>query len=126
MNVQQALSARVLEATASGVTVAWALSPRNAPSPRVVLWLVAGTFDVALDGPTGLRTASVQVDCWGTSYKEAENLAAAVLGVLNGWASQGDKVHGVFAVSRRDSEPRSDIADREFRVQLDFDVVFWV
>lgn len=126
MDLERALLAQVEASVASGVPVAWAIAPRDAALPRVVLWKVAGSFETAVDGVTGMRTATIQVDCWGNSYGQAKSLADSVLAGLSGWTSKSDKVHAVIPVGDQDEQPGRDIAEISFRRSLDFEVTFWV
>lgn len=124
--MRRALQDRILAGVATGVSVAWNISPRDEAPPRVVLWQIGGTRETAVDGVTGMRTALVQVDCWGGSYAEAVGLADDVSGQLDGWISAGDKIHAVLPENDVDRDPTTDTDDRLFRITLTYTVIYWV
>ena len=126
MAFEKVILARIEAGQASGVPVAWAIAPRNSSLPRVVCWTITGTFDLSIDAPSGLRTATVQVDCWGSSYNEVRVIADAVLASLHGWTDIAQKIHGVFLEGTRDGDLETDIDDRVFRISQDFAGVFFV
>lgn len=119
--------ARVEAGLSSGIPVAWAVAPRDAGLPRVVIWEIGGSVEVAVDGVTGMRISQVQVDCWGRSYKEAQETSDLVFAQLAGWSSRPAKIHAVLPTSLpRDFDPASnDTTELVFRRSLDFEVVHW-
>lgn len=123
--MKQELMARVVAGLPTGTPVAWAVAPRNSSVPRVVLWQIGGTFELAVDGVTGMQTALVQIDCWGRSYAQAVDTGSLVYAQLAGWSSKAAKIHAVLPQSVRDFEPNTDVDELLFRRSLDFDVAFW-
>lgn len=58
--------------------------PEATPLPAVVIMRISGRGDVTMDGPSSFQTARMQFTCYGRSVEQAEQLAAAVRGVLEG------------------------------------------
>lgn len=75
--------------------------PQDPTMPAIMYQYIDGNSDISTDGPTGLATSTVQVDCWGASYSQMDALYEAVRLRLNGYAG-GDEVQGVFLVRKRD------------------------
>lgn len=116
--MKEALKARLIAET--GLPVAWGLSPRGTSEPRITLTTVGGDTDYTHDGPSGLREARVQVDCFGQSYGEAEIAARAVTAALSGWGASGITV--VFKLSERDTVPSAETGI--FRSSADYRVLY--
>jgi hypothetical protein len=89
------------------------------PLPALVLNVVGGAETMTLQGPNGLLSSRMQVDCYAASYAAAKVLSRVVLTVLNGHRGGGFRL--IESVAIRDGrEGGSNEADRPFRVSLDF------
>lgn len=89
----------------AGNRVNWVRTPQEVTAyPRAVLQVISGTVDMTNDGPSGLESARVQIDCYGESYKSAVALSDAILGVLSGYRGviSGVRIHAGFVDSKRD------------------------
>lgn len=53
-------------------------APQNVTRPYITYQRISTERDGSLDGPNGLVSASVQVDCWATTNDAARALADAV------------------------------------------------
>lgn len=66
--------------------------PQGQPTPAIVYNRVSGSADYTLQGPSGLATATMQVDCWAADPDTASTLARLVRAKLDGFA--GDVAFG--------------------------------
>lgn len=121
MAMETELRARLL-GTLDGVPVDWNLSPQGLPPPRLVLWQIGGGADYTLSGPSDLRSARVQVNCYGAEVAAAKGLAAQVMTAISGW--RGGAIKGVFLDNSNDLPPDTSLPSRLFGVALDFIVHF--
>lgn len=95
---------RTLLANAGGVTalvpstsILWA---KREGLPSIALWVVSDVPQApTMKAPTKLNAARVQVDCWAPTADEADDIAEAVLAVVNGF--KGDDLRGVFLLDRQ-------------------------
>lgn len=102
-----------------GNRIDWGDSAQGAPMPRVVLNVIGNAEGLTQQGPDGLFSGRVQVDCYAISYAQAKTLARAVRSRLHGYAGGGFQL--VTGASERDSrESGTNEAERPFRVSLDF------
>ena len=76
--------------------------PDEGEMPAVVFDLVSEDEDEALDGPTGVRRASVTVDCWAEKRVDATALGKVVKDLLSGHAgaAAGLEVQSFFFVTQ--------------------------
>jgi len=103
----------------AGARINFGVHPQGQPFPAIVLNVVSDADDYNLVGPTGLQIARVQVDCYAGAYIDAKRLSRSVRAFLSGY--RGGIFHVVILASARDSrEGGSDVADRPFRVSMDF------
>lgn len=83
MDMQAALRARLLAdasvAALVGTRVSWVERPQGDALPAVTLTTIAGDRDQHLKGFTGMRSTTVQADCWASGYGQARALAEAVI-----------------------------------------------
>lgn len=101
----------------------WGAAPRGAARPGLVLHVVGGRDDYALEGATGHASARIQVDAWADSYSDAKRLSRAVRALLSGFS--GGRIQGAFLAGvREDREGGTNEADRPFRCSLDFTVEY--
>lgn len=95
------------------------LSRAQAGGPAfVVLQQISGSRGHTQDGPDGLLSARVQVDCWAPTAREAEQLARAVLAALDG--HRDGAFAGIFHLSSRDDRADLDDGSEAHRVSMDF------
>lgn len=118
--MEQALLALVDAAIAP--PVAWGAAKRDSVPPYVVLRRVSSGADTLLDGPAGLQEARVQIDCYGTSYREAVETADAIEAAISG--HRGGDIAGVFFESRRDLSVQATLAETGFAHSFDVTVVY--
>ena len=98
--------------------------PKDQPLPSWSYTSVADSADYALAGPVDLGSWNVQVDCYANTREQAVLLAAAIDGVLNGYAGtladpDHTVVQGIFRINKRDF---FDDARRTYRRMLEYQV----
>lgn len=113
-----------------GDRATWAEIPQAQPRPLICLWGITGNPDYTMDGPNGLWSRSVQVDCWAERYAGAKALARAVIAALpaiRGTIGATD-FQGVFVTDERDmpaeGAAEGDTTERQFCVQVDLEIWF--
>ncbi|WP_298494507.1 DUF3168 domain-containing protein [uncultured Maritimibacter sp.] len=90
---------------AAGGRVHWLRQPEGQSGvPFVVLQEISETEPMSLDGPTGLKSARVQLDVWADLLETAAYAADVIEAAINGFAGvQGDtRFHVITKVMRRD------------------------
>jgi len=95
--------------------------PQAPKTPAVVFAVVSADEDVSLDGPTGVRRASLAVDSWAEKRADASALGIAVKRVLSGHsgAAAGFEVQSCFFVTERWAfDPESAL----YRTSQDYEV----
>jgi hypothetical protein len=98
--------------------------PEATPLPALCMTQIAGSGDVTLDGPSGLRTARVQFSCYGHSFGDAQRLAVAVRSVLEGMqALLPDGTDVDVALTVLESNDTFEEAPFTYHAPLDFK--FW-
>lgn len=105
----------------------WVRTPQEETGyPRAVLQVISGDVDVTNDGPSGLESARVQIDCYGETYKSAQALSEAILSVLSGYRGivSGVRIHGGFVDSKRDL-PVADSGDVKRLFRRSADIFIW-
>lgn len=100
------------------VPVDWGITAQGLAPQRVVLYRISGGADYLASGPSGLRTARVQVDCYASGVAAAKILSRSVIAALSGWRS--GNILGVFLDAERDLPPETGLAETLGRVSLDF------
>lgn len=114
-------------AAAVGPRVVWGELPDGDARPIVCLWTTTSYPDVTMDGPNGLDSRRIQIDCWGMTLEQAKALDEAIRIRVAGFRGTvgGTDFKGIFIVNR--SEERSPAigapAQRYFGARLD--VVVW-
>ncbi|MCA2012397.1 DUF3168 domain-containing protein [Cereibacter sphaeroides] len=99
--------------------------PQGRQWPGVILHVVDDAEGLTLEGGDGLSQGRVQVDCYAETFTEAKAVSRAIKALLHGYAGGGFSV--IQHVSTRDGragEAATNVADRPFRVSLDF-LTFW-
>jgi len=106
-----------------GTRINWVRAPQGSISPRIVLYRVSGVRDMHMQGPSGLVSSRVQVDCLGLTYDSAKCVARAVEERLSGFSgTRAIRFDGCFLVNERDDFSDSDTPDKLFRSSLDFTI----
>jgi len=95
--------------------------------PAVTHSISSRSFDHDLSGPSGLSTATWQVDCWSRTELEAASLASLVRQAFDGFGGTIGQVVilGCFLEDESDlpDYPRNGTDTYTFRVNLSFTVV---
>lgn len=106
-----------------GGRIGWGSVSQGSQTPYAVLWKISDTRDTNLNAPTTQRQARVQIDAYGATAKEADDLAEAISAVLHGYS--GGIFQGIFHDNARDGrEGGSNESMRPFFVKSDFMVYF--
>lgn len=120
---------RAILASASGVSnisgnrIGWGSVAQGSALPYVVMWRISNPREVNLKAPSGPYQARVQIDAYGATAKEADDLAEAISAVLHGYS--GGIFQGIFHDNARDGrEGGSNEATRPFYVKQDFMVSY--
>ncbi|MBZ5566573.1 MAG: DUF3168 domain-containing protein [Acidobacteriia bacterium] len=71
--------------------------PQGSDYPTVVIKFVASEFINALEGTNATQMRRVQIDCWGNTPEEVDNLAQAVHNLLDSY--KGTLSEGTFVAS---------------------------
>jgi hypothetical protein len=82
MDLQGALRARLLGATAAGQRVYWVQRPQASALPAITLQTVTGDYPKTYDGLEATRSPRIQMDAWAATYAEARAICAAVIAEL--------------------------------------------
>lgn len=69
-----------------GVRVYPALLPQGVTNPSIVYNIVTEHTDYHMNGPSGLKTDRIQIDCWSQQPDQAVALANDVEDVLSGFS----------------------------------------
>lgn len=104
--------------------ITWGSRPQASALPAVVLHRIDGLRSYSADGPSGLVSSRVQVDCWGASYGSAKGLGRAVIARLSGYVGTtgGVQFQAAFAIDERDGYERGDSGADIYRSSIDFDI----
>jgi hypothetical protein len=115
MSIKAALASHlehsvVVSAIAEG-RVYRGIARRTAKMPRIVFTQISGVPARHLSAVSGLKQAMFQIDCWGSTEEEADDLADAVRSALDQY--QGTLGHGKYTASGATvfiSGPRDDFS----------------
>jgi hypothetical protein len=124
MAMEEALVARLKAATGVPSKVAWFERPREGGLPCVTLQEVSAGEDWTHDGPDGLDSPRVQMDCWATTGTAAMAAARALKAemertdtvTVGGWI-----FHPASLELKRATIDELDGGTKVFRVQQDFE-----
>jgi hypothetical protein len=110
-----------------GVRVDFNGRPQGDALPAVTHYIASRSFDHDLYGPSGVSTATWQVDCWSKNELQAATMAKLVrdeFSTFHGMIGQVD-VLGCFLEDESDLPefPRNGTDSYTFRVNLEFTVV---
>lgn len=105
-------------------------APQKAALPYIVLDKVSDSPEYELQGESGKSRLVAQVECYGRTYYEASEVAAAVRNRLSGYGPGllDDTVYCSKATIVRDNElvePREEGSDEQtHRVSMDYEIVY--
>lgn len=98
----------------------WADRPQSSTLPAITLQRIFEARSQHMTGLVGLDQANVQIDVWGTSYSQVQQIAEAVIAaLLPEQAGNGVKFSRAFIDSTTD---RGERVETQFihRAQIDF------
>ena len=93
--------------------------PQGALPPSIVFEVTSSSDTMTMQGPDGLVTGRVQIDCRAASYADAKAIAAAVICELNGFRS-GNIRFARWDDTRESRSRGANDPDRLFVLTLDF------
>jgi hypothetical protein len=135
MSIKTALASHLVHSVAvsahSEERVYSVLARSKARMPRIVFTQISGEPARHLSAPSGLKQTMFQIDCWGSTPDEADNLADAVRSALDQYQGVlGHGKHTATGVTVFISGPRDDFAPpadggrvKKFRALLE--AVIW-
>lgn len=88
MNMQESFVALVQNATEAEERVYPQIAPDNVQRPYIVYQCVTVNAETVLAGRTNLTNTRLQVDVYASTYAQAQQIAAAVATLMDGWALQ--------------------------------------
>ena len=98
----------------------WGARQQGKTGPAVVLHRIGGRRGQHLQGPDGLISSRVQIDCWAASYGSAKALARVVITALNG--HRDTTFQRVFIEAERDDH---DLTPPEPLFRTSLDLLIW-
>lgn len=117
---------RALVIAATGLAarrVNWAQDPNADGTAYVTIHLISQTGGATMQGPDGLFTGRVQVDCFAPDFLAAADLAAAIIDGLNGLRDA--TFRAIFFDNMRSSrEPGANDGESIYRRSMDF-IAHW-
>ena len=122
----QALLADVTVVGFVGTGVWPGSKPQAASNPAIVVNWIEGNPVYTNDGDSGLSQSRLEVDCWGDTYSEVKDLAAAVKNVLSGFQGTvaGISIETAEIESERDSREGGSNVD-EYLHRTNIDLTVW-
>jgi uncharacterized protein YdaL len=129
--MEEGIIARLLASGALTALVSQRVYPGRRPQasalPAIDIASISGAPIYTDQGEAGLATARVEINCWGSTYTSAKQVARAVTVALSAFFgdSAGITFQYILKEDERDfSEPGSNAADYLFRTSIDF-TVWW-
>lgn len=123
MDVQGALRARLLGATAAGQRVYWVTRPQATALPAITLQTITGDRPRTFGGLQPTRSPRIQVDAWAESYAGARAIIEAIVATLEPKeTSNGITFDAIFFESERDFIERQGTTDI-YRTSID--LIVW-
>jgi hypothetical protein len=129
--MEEGIVARLLGTSGVTALVSTRVYPGRRPQasalPAIDFNTISGAPVYSNDGESGLASARVEINCWGTTYSSAKHVARAVKDSLSAFVGQagGITFQNVLLDAERDfSETGSNAAEYLFRTNLDFIVWF--
>jgi hypothetical protein len=134
--MEEALTSLLLDDAMLGALVGdrihWVTRPQGSDLPAVVLNKIDALPDYTMQGPSGLSSNRIQVDCLAASYGEVKAVARAVAAILSGLdetigdgnsPERLDVLRGGFQQGERENFELSSGQAGVFSVSLDF--IIW-
>lgn len=126
MDFQGALRARLVAAAAVtalvGTRIYWVERPQASALPSITLQTIAEERPQHMAGLENMKVSRVQIDCWASSYAQAQALAEAVIAaVVPENTSNGIVFHRTFIDSIRDLGERT---ETQFIHRASLDLIF--
>lgn len=103
--------------------VNWGLHVNDTTGPYIVLNIISMTEGLTMQGPDGLESTRVQIDCYAPIFSAATNTGRAVKGLLHGHHGGGFRLIA-FAGMRHLRESGNDADAGIYRASLDF-ITHW-
>lgn len=109
----------------AAASINWGSHPQTRDWPGIVLNTIINAEGLTLEGGDGLFQGRVQVDCYAATMTQAKAMSRAIVARLHGHAdSKFSLIQHVGTRDGREGGSQSNVADRPFRVSLDF-LTFW-
>ena len=93
-DMQTALRAKLVTATAAGTRIYWNIVSQSAALPYIRLQTISDPRPQHLDGYDSARETRVQCDCFAATYGAARAMAEAVIAATDGPFTQSGIVFG--------------------------------
>lgn len=107
MDMQGALRARLLGATAAGSRVYWVDRPQGSALPAITLQVISGDRPQTYDGFQSSRQSRVQMDVWAETHAAGTALLEAAIGaVAPRVTANGIQFDRTFFEGERDTSER--------------------
>lgn len=100
--------------------------PQGGTLPDIIINRVSGAPVYTDDGESGLAEARIEIDCWGTTYGAAKNVARAVIASLSaffGTVGSTTFQYILLDAERDFREGGGNASEYLFRTNMDF--VIW-
>jgi hypothetical protein len=100
-------------------------APQNVAVPYATMQRISGNRDMHMQGPSGLVSSRVQIDCYGLTYAASKKVARAVEARLSGFSGSNGSTtfDGIFLDAERDDYSDDATPSKLFRTSLDF--IIW-
>lgn len=107
----------------AGSRINWVNAPQSTGKPYVILQTTSGENFPDMDSASELSKLTIQIDCWATSWGQANALRRVIIHLLDGFtgAIYDSNVQGCFY--KGESEEYDDDA-KLFRVSIDFEITY--
>lgn len=104
----------------------WAIRPQASSLPQLVLHVIDSAPYYTDEGPSGLSSARIQIDCWGRTYAESKTVARQIMNRISGvtFTEGGITFQLSHCVDQNDDFDRGAGDEEFYRVRLDFIVIF--
>jgi hypothetical protein len=88
MTIQEQLFALLANATPAADRIYPLIAPDSAPPPYLVYQRISANTENILSGSSGLINTRIQLDVYATTYAQAQDIAAAIDGLMAAWNVQ--------------------------------------
>ncbi|MCJ8138431.1 hypothetical protein [Falsirhodobacter halotolerans] len=105
------------------IAVNWGEAATDQHEIHIVLHLISWVSGHTMQGPDGLNTSRVQIDCYGPTWADARGVAGRVRAALDGY--RGGVFRGIFADGMRQTrEAGANAGESIYRASADF-IIHW-